>query len=387
MDDNYTRGAILWESPAGLPAAVRIAIAGDFLPAGRLVQPNSNWLEAARSIGGLTADVDIGIANLEAVLDAEDLTPRVLAGLGDIVSAEASALGFLDALGFRVVGMANNHTCDFSTPGVERTCRSVRERKMVPLGVGRTLAQLPEVFVWNGPGDIRVGFWAAAKASFDVPTVAKPGVEPATVARASRAAAELHRRDANFRIALIHCGVMRTNRPDPEDVSLLDSIAACGFNVVAGSHSHRISGCKKICASAQKQSPSFCFYGLGSLVSGYTSSPLEREGLIVVAALNSHGELIRLEARPILLEDSGFAVIPVASIGATILERFQSLSNEIAAGSYARLFYRDVSQNLIRFYLRDARAAFRHAGVRGLARKATRLRMSHIRRLVHKVMD
>jgi hypothetical protein len=121
------------------------------------------------------------------------------------------------------------------------------------------------------------------------------------------------------------------------------------------------------------------------LVSGYIASPLEREGLIVVAGLNIRGDLARIEVRPVLLGASGFGQIPDAEMSSTILERFHQLSGEIADGSFERLFYGDISKHLVQFYLRDARAAFRQSGVRGLARKAGRIRMRHVRRLVRKV--
>jgi hypothetical protein len=36
-------------------------------------------------------------------------------------------------------------------------------------------------------------------------------------------------------------------------------------------------------------------------------------------------------------------------------------------------------------YLRDARAALRQSGLRGLARKAARVRLCHLKRLMHRV--
>ncbi len=68
-----------------------------------------------------------------------------------------------------------------------------------------------------------------------------------------------------------------------------------------------------------------------------------------------------------------------------ILERFRSLSKELHDGSSARLFYSDVSPGLLRLYARDIRAALRHAGIRGLAIKARRLRLRHVKQLVRAV--
>jgi hypothetical protein len=135
-----------------------------------------------------------------------------------------------------------------------------------------------------------------------------------------------------------------------------------------------------------REQPNFSFYGLGSLVSGYVSCAAEKEGLIVVAGLSASGTLVQLEVRPVWLDASGFGSVPGAAAKQEILERFRTLSKEIDDGSYERLFYHDVSQGLARLYLRDARAVFRAAGIRGLAKKARRVRVRHVKRLVHKVI-
>lgn len=135
-----------------------------------------------------------------------------------------------------------------------------------------------------------------------------------------------------------------------------------------------------------EQRPCFAFYGLGSLVSGFVSCAAENEGLIVAAALSEKGALVQLEVRPVWLDESGFGKIPAAAEKQEILARFRGLSGEIDDGSYERLFYHDVSQGLARLYMRDARAAFRAAGIRGLASKAQRVRLRHVKRLVHKVI-
>ncbi len=160
----------------------------------------------------------------------------------------------------------------------------------------------------------------------------------------------------------------------------MDEIAKCGFKIVAASHSHRVGGARMI--AGPHFGPSFSFYGLGSIVSGYTACPLEREGLIVVIGLTSHGTLTRVEVRPVLIGDSGFGRVPELAMGAVILRRFRHLSKEVEDGSSVRLFYNDVAQGLVRVYLRDVRAALRQSGILGVARKAGRMRMRHLKRLV-----
>jgi hypothetical protein len=378
-------GMVVWESTDRPAIAARIAVCGDFLPAGRIaVDAASDWSEGAAAILPHFEDVTASFVNLECVLGAEGLAARTLHGIGDIVSAPAAALDYLAAIQARAVGIANNHSYDFGPAGAAITRAEIERRAMTPLGAGRKLADAPEICVWRGPADIRIGFWAAARATHDLATREAPGVEPATIERGEQALAAMNLRGARFRIALLHAGCLRTNRPDPDDVRLMDALAEKGFDVIAASHSHRISGWRKI--AGRGPSPSYCFYGLGSLASGYVSSAAEAEGLVIVASLTPQGSLAQLQARAVALDAGGFGAAARDAQADTILGRAQALSAEVSDGSYARLFYHDMAQGMMALQLRDARTAFRQAGIRGLVRKAGRVRMRHVRRLVHKVM-
>ncbi len=374
---------VLWDSGEGQEIATRIAIAGDFLPAGNLTFPiGVGWNQMARNVAAYFKDVSTTFVNFESAVPDGMFAPRALTGIGQIVRAHPESLEYLLPIHAHAIGIANNHSYDFGDAGVAQTREAISTRGIIPLGAGRTTRESPEVYVWQGPNELRVGFWTAAKAAHEIATDDIPGVEPATPKRALEAVQEMKRRGATFCVALLHVGVLRTNRPDPEDVRLLDALGKSGFQVVACSHSHRVAGYKRI--ERVKNLPSFTFYGLGSLVSGYIASPLEREGLIAVAGFNRNGNFTRIEIRPVFLDESGFGSIPDTAMSRTIVARFQKLSEEIADGSYEKMFYRDLSPGLFRLYLRDARAALRHRGVRGLAIKMSRIRLRHVRRLVRK---
>lgn len=376
---------ILWEAPDGAVAATHLAVAGDFLPAGRIALPAAtDWREAARALAPIFEDVSLSFANLECALDAENLPPRALVGIGEIVSAPSAVLDYLRAIRVQAAGIANNHIFDFGQAGAALTQSVISNGGMVPVGLSRGLRHAPQVFIWRGPGGLRVGFWAAGKATRDPARGDRAGVEPATLRRARQALAAMELQGANFRVALLHAGCLRTHYPDPEDARLMDSMALAGFDIVAASHSHRISGGRQI--SGTNHRTAFCFYGLGSLVSGYSTCPAEREGLVVVIGFSREGNLARIELRPVEIGANGLGILPSAEARAAIIERFRKLSEEIADGSFARLFYRDISEGMISLYWRDMRAAFHQAGMRGLARKAGRVRLRHVQRLLHKVM-
>jgi hypothetical protein len=376
------RSLVLWKSGDDEPIVARVAIAGDFLPAGKLELPQGGaWGDAASALAPHFEDVTTAFVNLECAIDTTGLAARKLVGLGQIVSAPSSSLDYLDEIRSVTVGFANNHTYDFGGAGVERTRQALAQRNLVLIGAGRSTTSPSDVFVWEGPDAIRVGCWAAARASHDLASDGSAGVEPATLRRAKQAIDTMRSHGARFSIALLHAGVLRASRPDPADVKLMDSMARIGFHIVAASHSHRISGARQ--TAINRACPAFCFYGLGSIVSGYIASPIEREGLIVVAGLKSCGSMASLEVRPVSLGASGFGEAPSVEASRTILSRFRQLSAEVVDGSSKRLFYQEISQSLVKVYLRDARAAFRESGIFGLARKTGRIRMRHLRRLAH----
>jgi hypothetical protein len=372
---------VFWNSGRVQRIVARIAITGDFLPAGSLSLRPGGWVAAARLIAPTFEGVDVSFANLEAPLDTRELPARPIAGIGQIVAADSASLAYLEQIRCSAVGIANNHMYDFGPAGAERTRAALVARNLVPLGAARTLSDPPEVFIWHGPGNVRVGFWAAARASRDLAGRHVAGVEPATIERARLAFVSIKSRGAQLAVALLHSGCIRTNRPDPSDAALMNSIARTGFDLVAASHSHRISGAKAL--SIDSGVPAFCFYGLGSIVSGYVASPLEREGLVIVAGLHSDGSIGSVEIRPLLLADSGFGVVPPPETASAILGRFLALSREISDGSYAHCFYKDVSPGAFPLYARDLQAAYRQSGLSGLVRKAQRIRPRHIRRLIH----
>ena len=385
LPSSFGGNRTLWESGPPAPVAARIAIAGDFIPSGRLCLPaGRTWREMASQAAPLFAGTDAGIFNLECVLDSRGLSPRPLNGLGAIVSAPSAALDYPAALGLPFAGVANNHAFDYGPAGAARTLAAVSSRGMIPLGAGRSLRDSPSVHVWENPArNVRVGFWAAARATHDPSAALLRGVEPATPSRARAALHLLRARGAQFCIALLHAGCLRTSYPAPEDASLLDSLAAAGFDVVAASHSHLISGAR---AAGSHTRPAFCFYGLGSLASGYVASPIEAEGLVVIASLAPSGSLARLEVRPLSLDPSGWAGVPSPEAAVEILARFDGLSRHITDGSFAARFYRDMSQSMFATYWRDVRAAFGTSGIRGLVRKARRARLLHVKRLVRAVV-
>lgn len=373
---------ILWEKKDAR-VRFRIALAGDYLPsAGLGATADCDWKCRAAELAPYFRDIDLAMANLECPVDVEGYAARPKIGLGENFSAPSASLDYLSALRVKLVGVANNHIYDYGPEGLRRTQEAIKRKGLTPIGSGRSLREPPEVFTAESLFAGRIGVWAAARNLPELASRRNGGVEPATKARAKAAIAELRRKRTNLRIAFLHAGIEHTNRPDPDDVEFVEELMALGFDVVAASHSHRISGYRA--ATRKDGRPAFCFYGLGSLSSGIKYSELEEEGLMTVIGVDEFGEIAQVEVQPLRLSREGWGTIPEWASAKTILDRFMMLSLEIAEGSYGERFYQDTGKDLVGRQWRNLRAAYRKGGLPGLVQILSRIRMRHINRVLHK---
>jgi hypothetical protein len=277
--------------------------------------------------------------------------------------------------------MANNHLYDYGEAGAARTFKNLKD-KFSRCGFGRSLQQTPSVSIRPFSEGVQVGIWAAGRNLPDCATRDSIGIEPATRDRAAQALECMAEKSVHCRVAFLHAGAEATNYPDPEDVEFMDELAEMGFDVISACHSHRISGYKAVCRG--NKAVAHCFYGLGSLSSGVLYSDLEHEGILGAVSLDASGIICEVEARPIYLDERGWASVPSAEQAAVILDRFESVSASIRDGSYRQAFYRDISRDLVGTQWRDVRVAFKRAGLRGILKKFARMRPAHVRRLYHK---
>jgi poly-gamma-glutamate capsule biosynthesis protein CapA/YwtB (metallophosphatase superfamily) len=383
IDDKAPNFMVVWERSEQL-ASCKVAVAGDFLPSGNLQPPDAHTCETmADSARPVFENANVLFVNLECPIDVVGLCAAPQAGLGSTLGAPSHVLQYLSRLHVLPVSVANNHIFDFGVAGFEHTRKAVLASGMVPLGCGGTTSDPPTVHVWQSPSGVRVGFWAAARITSQAASSNRVGTEPATLQRAKMAVARLRHLGADCCVALLHAGLERTNYPEPDDVALMDSFAEAGFSLVAASHSHRISGCKLL---RTKHSTAACFYGLGSISSGVMYSPLEHEGMVVVLSLDNRGELVRIAANPVAMDDSGWGTVPSFDHEKLIIERFRTITAHIEDGTYRQLFYRETSQDLFARQLRDVAAAFRYGGVGGVLQKIGRARFRHFNRAVQSLI-
>ena len=225
--------------PAADETVAELIAVGDVM-LGRGVAPEpaplaqvAPWLEAA----------DLTFGNLEAVIRAEQAPP-----LNDDanskqqpyrLSAPISAIKHLQAAGFDLLNLANNHALDYGPAGLSETVSHLNAAGITPLGVipGSGHSGQP---VLRQVGEVRLAFLAFTA----VATPADGGVEQTTwhPARWNPDQALATIRDARAQaeavIVSVHWGYEYDLQVDPAQQAIAQSMLDAGADLILGHHPH-----------------------------------------------------------------------------------------------------------------------------------------------------
>ena len=178
---------------------IRFAAAGDILITRRLPASFMGALRQALS------PADVRVANLETTITDGTRFASAYSG-GTWLTADPGCLSDVRALGFHVLGFANNHTMDYAYDGLSDTLLAMRREGIQPVGAGKDLfdASAP-AFVETPGGRAAVlaccaTFENAARAGSQTESLpGRPGLNPlrvTTVYRVCRARARILRETA-----------------------------------------------------------------------------------------------------------------------------------------------------------------------------------------------
>jgi len=216
--------------------SIRIAFVGDLMFARdvttRMQQEGVQYpFERVRP---LWADADLVVGNLEGTY-----TSRGTALAKEYTFRTPSALAAaLTAGGFHAVSLANNHTFDFGTVGLEDTLATLRTKGVALFGAGLDETAAVSPLLVRTPSGLRVaflGFDDIGEVQFASQT--EPGVARADVSRIEsavrRAAA-----DADFVVVVMHWGLEYRSEPTARQRLLAQAAVDAGACVVVGAHPH-----------------------------------------------------------------------------------------------------------------------------------------------------
>jgi Bacterial capsule synthesis protein PGA_cap len=127
---------------------IRVALAGDVMATrGSLITADPRSMALKELLTGS----DFAVANLEVVPSEGEGFPESDALSGGCLIADSSVLGAVRAMGFTMVGCANNHAMDMGTGGLQATMRLLRASRIPFAGIGRTLTEARMPGYCDGP--------------------------------------------------------------------------------------------------------------------------------------------------------------------------------------------------------------------------------------------
>ena len=206
-----------------------ILIGGDFCPSVECVESlqrhGANWV--FNDVVQLIQSSRLFVANLEGpVTNKIQRAPKD----GGHLKTDPNVMALLRDIGFDGFGLANNHSMDYGSAGLEDTLRAIEEHGMFHFGTRSTIHEKRSARFVNVDGKV-VGLYAVAEKEFNSPGRAAMGVnilDPVLDAGVLKNA----KKDADHVVVLYHGGLEYYPLPTPRQQQTCKFLVDCGADVV-----------------------------------------------------------------------------------------------------------------------------------------------------------
>lgn len=196
------------------------------------------WDRAWSGLGGLFADDDLTVVNLECPVSTRgEIDPKAFN-----FRCDPAALPAARAAGVDVANLANNHVRDFGPEAMLDSLTHLRRAGIAPVGVGEDdrAAHSPAIAEAKGWRIAVLGFggvvpgpeWLAAPGRAGMAS----GDDTAGMVAAVRAAADR----ADLVLVTVHWGMELDTLPRPDDVARARAMIDAGADAIFGHHQHRL---------------------------------------------------------------------------------------------------------------------------------------------------
>ncbi len=306
-------------------AGLRIAWVGDIVMEVAWRQPPSPPKPLFDGVRKRLLDSDLVIANLESPLtDWSTMTPHkdkadIETGR-DVVLRVASpdAAPALHEAGISVVGLANNHTMDYTERGFRDTLKRLRAAGVSYAGGGKNLAAAEAPLIVEIKGR-KVGilsfsdvvpryFWAENH---------RPGIATAKEDDRLLAAVRRARPKVDILIVALHWGVQFSQEPSPRQLSLAREAQQAGADLILGAHPHVLQG-----VGCLGRVP--VVYSAGNFVFPTMKASTRRTAIFEFEFSSSRPPVVRLV--PAVLDDRGAPQLVEGESRQSILSEMNQLS-------------------------------------------------------------
>jgi poly-gamma-glutamate synthesis protein (capsule biosynthesis protein) len=284
-----------------------VVLAGDtgFNPTDAKVDPNGlrkgrQVMSFTETLGGISSEVDgdLAFVNLETVVtDRNDLAPEGKGRGAFHFRSHPAALKALIDTGFNLFSLANNHSYDYGTAGIEETLYHLAvanaEKAIAYAGIGSNFAEAIKPGCIDLDGT-RIAFSAIGIMTGDQPHQRAGAAKAGQASYRDRADFEatvekLIALPADYRILSIHYGLEGRVEPDERQLADWRGFAAGekGVDLVLGHHPHVVQG-------VELNGKSLIFYGLGNFLHPGTAE-MQRFGICRDYGLMAKVHLARLD--------------------------------------------------------------------------------------------
>jgi len=251
--------------------------------------PAALWDQHLRQ---LAQSLDLVICNLECCLSTRGTPTTLIPGKPFFFRGPTQAVGSLQAIGARVVGLANNHLLDFGADAGSDTVALLRAQGIATAGAGSDVAAARAPAIVECAGT-RIGVLALA----DHPAAYAADAQRFGIAYARlrdgppdwllEAIAELRAR-CEMVVVFIHWGPNMATRPAAWQPRVAAALCAAGADLIAGHSAHVFHG-----VGFEHGRP--VIYDLGGALDDYRTDPLLRNDLGLLAIWSPDGGEAELE--------------------------------------------------------------------------------------------
>lgn len=325
--------------------AVRVALMGDFLPAGSAdpVIKSQGYSRLFDGVRPILSSADAVVLNLESPISARG---KALKGKAYTFRSSPAAAEAMAREGIKAVWLANNHILDFGVDALYDTIEHLESAGIAHAGAGRnvTAAAAPAVLTLRG---IRVSLLSFSNTFPDSYWARRdrPGTFFGAPGPVGRAVDRTLTSGKDPVIVSFHWGEELMTKPKEYQSDLARKAIDHGASLVVGHHPH-------VPQPIEIYRGVPVLYSLGNFSFGSYSRKV-REGILAVAVFDGDGSCTAVEIYPLLVDNTEVRFSPRPITGREGQRIFHRLTKDIT-GDQAEVLW-DGEKGLIKPTLRVTR--------------------------------
>lgn len=234
---------------------VRLLVAGDFCPYGRVAEKleHKEYQYVLGEIKDRLLEVDYSLVNFECPVVTVGEWP--IPKQGPNLKCSEKGIEAIKWAGFNCVTLANNHFLDYGKIGVENTLNACRKFELDIVGGGQNLNEASKILYKDVKGK-RIAIINCCEHEFSIATYCSAGSNPLNPIKQYYEILDA-KKQADMVLVIVHGGHEHFQLPSPRMVDTYRFFVDAGADAVFNHHQHCYSGYE-----IYRGKP--IFYGLGN---------------------------------------------------------------------------------------------------------------------------